>query len=81
MDEDPVAVQSETQKKIAFAQSGHVEAVMLILREVSRQEKLVGDTEFETLKNAITLDAQAEMMIQFIASVDHIKKGGLHEPK
>ncbi len=40
-------------------------------------DKLVGDTEFATLVNAITMDAQAEMMIQFVHAIEHIKNGGL----
>lgn len=69
--------QSIIQKKIAFAQSEHVETVLLILKEISRQEKLVGDTEYETIVNAVTMDAQGEMIIRLINTIDFIKKGGL----
>lgn len=69
--------QSSKQKKIAFAQSEHIEAVLTILKEVSRQEKLVGDTEYETIVNAVTMDAQGDMIIRFINTIDFIKKGGL----
>jgi len=67
------------QKKIAFAQSEHVEVVLAILRECSTQGPLVGETEFETVVNAVTLDAQSNLMMKFINSIDFIKKGGLHE--
>lgn len=76
MDPDQVNL-SLNQKKIAFAQSDHIEAVLAILKESSRQTKLVGDTEFETLVNAITMDAQGEMIIKFLNTIDFIKKGGL----
>jgi hypothetical protein len=70
--------QSLVQKKIAFANNSEsVEAVLAILREVMGTPKLVGDTEFETLRNAITLDAQSELVVQFINKIDHIKSGGL----
>lgn len=69
--------QSVIQKKIAFAQSEHVETVLLILKEISRQEKLVGDSEYETIVNAVTMDAQGEMIIRLINTIDFIKKGGL----
>jgi len=69
--------QSHIQKKIEFAQSEHIETVISLLKECSRQPKLVGDTEFSTIVNAVTMDAQGEMIIKFINSIDFIKKGGL----
>lgn len=74
---DPILEQSIRQKKIAFSTSEHVEAVITILKEVSSNQKLVGDTEFETVKNAITLDAQAQLIMNFINAVDRIKGGSL----
>ncbi len=71
--------QSIKQKKIAFAQSEHIEAVIAILKDSCGEHKLVGENEFETLKNAITLDAQAEVIKNFINLIDHIKQGGLHQ--
>lgn len=69
--------QSEAQKQIAFAQSGHVEAVISLLKECSRLEKLVGDTEYATIINAVTMDSQSEMIIKFINRIDFIRSGGL----
>lgn len=66
------------QKKIAFAQSSHIEAVIALLREACRQQKLVGDSEYSTVVNAVTLDAQSELIIKFINQIDFIKGGGLH---
>lgn len=71
--------QSLKQKKIAFAQSEHIEAVVAILKDACGEQKLVGDTEFETIKNAITLEANADMIKSFINLIDHIKRGGLHQ--
>lgn len=71
--------QSIKQKKIAFAQSDHIEAVIVLLREACRQEKLVGDTEYATVVNAVTLDAQSDLIIKFINQIDFIKQGGLHK--
>lgn len=67
-----------TQKKIAFAQSDHVQAVIVLLQECGGVENLVGDTEYATVVNAVTLDANKEMLKRFIENVDRIKKGGLH---
>lgn len=79
-EEETLEQQSMNQKKMAFANSAHVEAVIQLLRECGGVEKLVGDTEFETLVNAITLDAQGEIMTKFISALDAIRKGSLHEP-
>jgi hypothetical protein len=76
MDEELIN-QSLNQKKIAFATSEHLEAVLAILKDAAKHDKLIGDTEFETLRNAITFDAQGEMIIQFINQIDYIKSGGL----
>lgn len=65
------------QKKIAFAQSEHIEAVLSILKDACRQAKLVGDNEFETVRNAVTMDAQSDLIIKFINTIDFIKSGGL----
>lgn len=74
---DPEVNVSLNQKKIAFANSDHIEAVLALLKEACHQSKLVGENEFETLKNAITMDAQGDMIIKFINQLDFIKKGGL----
>lgn len=71
--------QSITQQKIAFAQSEHVAIVVSILKECSRQQKLVGETEYATVVNAVTMDAQGDMIIKFINSIDFIKKGLINE--
>jgi hypothetical protein len=71
--------QTLKQKKIEFAQSAHLEAVLAILRESAGEQKLVGANEFETIKNAITLEANSTMITNFINLIDHIKKGGLHQ--
>ncbi len=67
------------QKKIAFAQSEHVDAVVALLREAGGVPKLVGDTEFETVVNAATLDAQANLVTKFLNQIDFIKQGGLNQ--
>lgn len=79
MDEIELENQSMIQKKMAFAGSDHLATVIQLLTESAGIENLVGDTEYETLVNAITLDAQQNMIKSFIASIDRIKSGGLHQ--
>lgn len=66
--------QSTLQKKIAFANSEHVATVIQILQECGGVTALVGDTEFATIVNAVTLDAQQDLLKKFINSLDAIKK-------
>lgn len=76
MDPDFVP-QTMAQKKMAFASSSHVEAVIQLLQECGGVTKLIGDSEFETVVNAATLDAQQTMITKFINMVDAIKSGSL----
>lgn len=78
MPEETFVRQSIIQKKIAFAQSDHLEAVLTLLKESAGEQKLVGATEFETIKNAVTLESNSTLITNFINLIDHIKKGGLH---
>lgn len=80
MEEEPIIPLTVKQKKIAFAQSAHVETVVQLLKECGGVPTLVGENEFETVVNAVTLDAQQNMITKFINMIDHIKQGGLHEP-
>jgi len=80
MDEN-LSPQTINQKKMAFAGSEHVAIVIQLLQECGGVDKLIGDTEFHTVVNAATLDAQQTMITKFINMIDFIKKGGLHEPK
>lgn len=75
---DPEFVpQTMEQKKMAFASSSHIEAVVKMLQECGGVQKLIGDSEFETVVNAATLDAQQNMITKFINMIDAIKKGSL----
>lgn len=78
--DEPETLDNQTikQKKIAFATSGHLEAVLQMLREASTHNPLVGETAHETVVNAVTLDAQSNLILEFIKQVDDIKQGGLH---
>ena len=77
MPEEDLQTQTLNQKKMLFANSGHLEAVLAILKDCTSREKLVGDTEYATIVNAVTLDAQSQLMIDFIGAIDRIKQGSL----
>lgn len=69
--------QSVNQKKIAFAQSEHVEAAFAILKGCIHTGALMGKSEYETIVNAATMDAQSNMLLKFADTIDFIKRGGL----
>jgi len=68
---------TENQKKMAFANSEHIEIVITLLQECGGVDSLVGSNEFATIVNAVTLDAQQNMIKKFINSIDSIRKGSL----
>lgn len=70
---------SLNQKKIAFVNSTHLDAVLAILKDSFGEQKLLGANEFETVKNAVTLEANSNTLKAFIKMVDYIKAGGLHQ--
>lgn len=72
---------SITQKMIEFAQNPEsVDAILAILkRAIGDQNRLVGDTEYETVVNAVRLDTQTDLMIKVLNTIDFIKQGGLHQ--
>lgn len=67
------------QKKIAFANSEHVAIVIELLKECGGAQQLVGETEYATVVNAVTLDAQQDMLKKFINALDSIKKQNFTE--
>jgi len=71
--------QSMKQKKIAFAQSEHVAIAIRILQDCGSIQQLVGETEYATVVNAVTLDAQQDMIKKFINSLDSIRKNNFTE--
>ncbi len=62
------------QKKLEFANSDHVATVIQILQESSGVPSLVGQTEYETVVNAVRLDTQQDMIKNFINNLDKIKQ-------
>jgi len=69
--------QTIKQRKILFANSEHVATVIQILKECAYGGPLVGATEFETVRNAVTMDANGQMVLDFINAVANIKAGKL----
>ena len=73
--------QSLKQKKITLAQSEHARTVIEIMRDCASKIPLVGDTEWKTIVNTITLDAQSTLIREVADYMEEIRKGLLHEPQ
>ena len=69
--------QSEIQQKILFAQSPFVPIVVKLLRESMVNQRLVGDSEYETVVNAVRLDSQSDLLNSFIRSIEEIQQGNI----
>jgi hypothetical protein len=78
MEED----QNLKQKKIALAQSEHASTIIELMKDCTAQTSLVDDkSQWKTIVNTITLDANSTMIRAMVDLLDSIRKGSLHEPK
>ena len=71
--------QTLKQRKIALCQSEHAETIIELIRDCIPQTPLLADTEFQTVVNAVTLDAISTLMREVVDHIDGIRKGKLHE--
>lgn len=71
--------QSLKQRKIALAQSEHAAIVVELLRDCVTKTPLIADTEWKTIVNTITLEAESNMMRNVVDLIEKIKSGGLHD--
>ncbi len=67
--------QSRNQRIIALAQSEHGATVVELLNYIAPREKLLGETEYATIVNAVKFDTRADMIEAAIVLIDNIKKG------
>ncbi len=68
--------QTTKQKMIVFATSEHYQGAVELMKQCRTQlTTIVGDTEFATLVNAMTLDIEAHLIQRFVVEVDNIRTG------
>lgn len=80
MDEDEKKLPEEQtmlQRKALFANNVDLPILIQLLKECSHQGPLVGETEYETVVNAVRLDATSDIINKLIQEIDTIKRGGL----
>ncbi len=75
--------QTLQQKVVTFATSEHYPgAVELLKRSRTQLQTIIGEDEFHTLLNALTLELETNLIQRFIVMVDDIRTGkNLMEPK
>ena len=79
MPEDQLPPQSLIQKQIAFATNADaIAAAIEIIKSTFIATELVGNSEYETVVNAVRFDTQQNVMIGFMKRLDFIREGGLH---
>jgi len=67
------------QKKIVLAQSEHAPIIIELMKDCMAKSELVAKTEWQTIVNAVTLDAQSTMLRAMVDYLEDIRKGSLHE--
>jgi len=71
--------QSLKQKKIGLATSEHAPVIIELMKDCMQQvSSLIGETQWETSVNAITLDVQGKMLTTMVDHLENIRKGSLH---
>lgn len=71
--------QSLRQKKIALAQSEQASVIVELVRDCMPRTPILAETEFKTLVNAITLEANSALLLALVEHIEGIRKGSLHE--
>lgn len=70
------------QKKIALAQSEHAPIIIELMKDCMEQVPLVDrKSQWNTLVNAVTLEANSDMLRRMVDYLEKIRQGGLLEIK
>ncbi len=68
--------QTIQQKKVAFATSEHYQgAVELLKQSLTQVTSLIGDNEFQTVKNAMTVEFETDLIRRFVVAINNIRSG------
>ena len=70
---EPEIEQSMLQRMIAIAQGDNAPVVIEILRSCVEQHPIVGETEFATVVNAVSMDAQAKLIQNVITKLESLR--------
>ncbi len=67
------------QKKMSLASSEHAPIVIELLKDCMSQTPIVGDDQWSTIVNAITLETQGTILRTMVDHLEGIRKGNLHQ--
>jgi hypothetical protein len=68
--------QTAKQKMVVFATSEHYAGAVELLKTCRTQlTSVLGDTEFKTLVNALTLELESNLIQRFVIAVEKIRTG------
>lgn len=68
--------QTLKQKAISFATSEHYAGAVELLKKARTQlTTILGDTEYHTLVNALTLEIETNLIQRFVIEIDNIRTG------
>jgi len=73
--------QSLNQKKMALAASEHAPIIIELMKDCMSQVTILGETEWKTIVNAITLEVQGTMLRTMVDHLEGIRRGSLHQEK
>ena len=75
--------QTIEQKKVAFATSEHYQGAVELLRQsLTQVMSLIGETEFKTVVNALTVELETALIQRFVVEINKIRTGeNLTQPK
>ncbi len=68
--------QNIEQKKVSFANSEHYQgAIELLKQSLTQVTSLVGETEFKTVVNALTVEMETDLIRRFVVAINNIRTG------
>ncbi len=75
---DEITRQTLNQKKIALAQSEYAPIIIELMKDVMKKNPIVGETEWATIVNAISLDTSTTMITDMVDWLEKIRQGELN---
>ncbi len=76
-EEIDILSQTLNQKKTMLAQHVLAPVIIELIRDCAEKVPLVGNNEWETVKNAITMDTTSNLMRRVVEYLEEIKQGSL----
>ncbi len=76
-DDLDLPVQSMNQQKILLANSPQAAVMIELIKDILQKPPLVGNSEFETMRNAIIIDTSSSILRDMVDYLESIRRGAL----